>query len=46
LEFVVDDMELEFYFNNLLGESYLALGNENQSKSYFSKAESLKKAKK
>ena len=46
LEFVVDDTDLEFYFDNLLGESYLGLGDEKQSKQYFSKAESLKKAKK
>ena len=46
LEFVVDDVELEFYFNNLLGESFAALGNEKQSKQYFSKAESLKNSKK
>jgi len=45
LEFVVDDLDLEFYFNYLLGESYQGLGDEKQSKQYFSKAERLKNQK-
>lgn len=46
LEFIVEDVDLEFHFYILLGEVYRSLGDKKKQELYFSKSEELAKKRK